>query len=276
MLPIEPWRVKIEKQKDRIIYKVDMGDQPEAVFDHTQMFHIPAYSYDGVVGLSAVQANNEAIGGGLAAQQFANRFYASDGNVTTVLRSDQALGDDQYERLKEEWKKYEGLTGENGTPILEGGFKLESVNVPIEDAQVIEARKFSVQEVGRMFKCPPPLIASLENTNYSNLSEINRIFATHTMQPWTVKWQEEADRKLLLNRERGEFKTEFIMNSLLRADHKTRAQFYKVMVHSEIMTRNEVRELENLNPKDGGNKLEAPTNSPDPTGETQPKDEDNE
>jgi len=270
MLPVEWNRVKVTVTKDRILYTIKMFDgKDDVTLDHTNVIHIPAFSKDGIHGISPIEKARETFATGKAAQKFGNKFFGSGGNVSNVIETDEALSDENFARFKEEWQQFEGIDNAHGTPVLDAGMKFRSVNIAPDQAQFIETQKLSKQDVASIFSVNPVLIGDSEGTNRANADTLTLNFTKFTLSPWTVKWRQELQRKLLFDRElkEGDLSIEFIMDSLLRADPLTRAKFAKIMHGQGIFTADEIREKENKNPT-GGKSAEQlfPTNNQDPEG----------
>ena len=118
----------------------------------------------------------------------------------------------------------------------------------LEDAEWIEARKFSVIEVARLFRVPPVIIQSMESANYSNSVELARQFVTLCLRRHLVAWEQAIHRQLLTEAGRRTYFVEHGVEGLLRGDSTTRASFYQSAIQNGWMEVNEVRRLENLPP----------------------------
>jgi len=134
----------------------------------------------------------------------------------------------------------------------------------LEDAEWIEARKFNVYEVCRLFRVPPVIVGAMESANYSNSVELNRQFVTLTLRRWLTMWEQGIASKCLTDAGRALYFAEHSVEGLLRGDSTTRAAFYASGIQAGWMRRSEARELENLPPIEGlddapGNSGHAPT-----------------
>jgi len=79
--------------------------------------------------------------------------------------------------------------------------------------------------------------------------------------PWQLKIESECDRKLFTDSEKQDRFTRFQNNAILRADIKSRADYYTKAIFSGYMSQNEVRKLENLPRIDGHDNLLTPVNA---------------
>lgn len=143
-------------------------------------------------------------------------------------------------------------SNDNKTLFLPSELAYQSITIPPEDAQFLETRKFSRSEVAGIYNVPAHMINDLEKATFSNISEQAIQFVRHTMIPWVVKWEQELNRKLFTEQERrAGYYVKFNLNGLLRGTAQERAEFYSKAIRDGWMTRNQVRELEDMNQADG-------------------------
>jgi len=247
-----PTKVRVFKYKNRLWYEVKGYDLP---FAASEIFHIAGPGYDGISGKSMLSVAREAVGFGLAVQEFGSRFFANGSNMDGVLSVPGKLDAAVRDRIKDDWeKKYTGLDKSHGIGILEGGLQYTRIGIPPEDSQFLQSREFSQEEIARFFDIPPHKIALMKNATYTNIEHQAMEFMTDTMMPWYIAWEQEADRKLFAEREKGRQYTKFNLAAYMRGDAKSRAQFMRVMTDSGIMSINEARALEDMNKIDNGDK----------------------
>ena len=204
-------------------------------------------------GLSPIQLHRESIGLAKSAKDFGASFFGSGGNVSGVLMTDKSLTDEQYSALQTGWaQKYHGMDSAHATAILEHGLKYERVGIPPDQAQFIETQKISNEDVARIFGVPGVLIGLETNTTYNNMEQLGIQFAQYTIQPLVRKIENELNTKLFTAREQASLCVEFDLTTLLRGDAQSRSQFFSTMIRDGVMSINEVRQIEGLNPVDGG------------------------
>ncbi len=195
------------------------------------------------------------FGVALAADATAGDMFKNGLKPTGVLNFNTWLTSEQREIAKRELADKIGL-GNGGKPlILEGGTSWQNITLSPEDAQMLQSRAFSVEEICRMFGVPPHMVGHTEKTTSwgSGLEQQTLAFLQFTLRE-RLKRIEQAINKQLLTREERQngVYVSFNLESLLRADSQGRAKFYQVMTLIGAMTINEVRRLENLPPVDGG------------------------
>jgi HK97 family phage portal protein len=164
--------------------------------------------------------------------------------------------------LQKSWEAKAGVSRAGQTRVLEEGMKWEATGMPLEDAQFIETAKFNDLRVAQLFGIPPWLMgaSSGDSMTYSNVESQGIAFVRHSLRRWLVRIENAlfVDPSLFVQGSR--FYPEFLLDGLLRADTKSRYESYAIALDPTKgwMDRNEVRELENLNPDD-----EPPVAAPD-------------
>ena len=132
------------------------------------------------------------------------------------------------------------------------GFKYQRISISPDEAQFIETRKFQAEEICRIFSVPPALVQLPSQTTYSNTEQQNLMFSRHTIVPWTQRIEQEIDRKLIASYDRPQIYTKFKLSDLQRGDSAARANYFTQMLQSGVLSINEVRAEEQLNPIEGG------------------------
>ncbi len=223
------------------------------------MLHIPAITTDGLYGVSPIRAHRETLGLSVAATRFGAQFFGNGVTLGGVVKHPGRLSPDAKNVLKNGWDKFRG-TGYNGVAILDEGMEYVRIGIPPEDAQFLETRKFQVSEIARIFNIPPHMLRDLEKSSFNNISEQSIEFLRYTMAPWLEKWEQELNRKLLTDAEQEEYYCKFNAGGLLRGTQRDRYEAYGHAINDGWMSRNEVRELEDMNRVDGLDDFLQPLN----------------
>lgn len=207
---------------------------------------------DGVLGLSPIAVARGVIELAQSEQEHGTATFRNGAKLAGVLETAQTLKPEQKQALKDSWSaQYGGVSNSGRTPVLEAGMTYKAVSMSLEDAEWIEARKFNVYEVCRLFRVPPVIVGAMESANYSNSVELNRQFATLTLRRWLSMWEQAISTKCLSESARRQYFAEHSVEGLLRGDSTTRAAFYGAGISAGWMLRSEARELENLPPIEG-------------------------
>jgi hypothetical protein len=136
-----------------------------------------------------------------------------------------------------------------------------------DEAQFIESRKFLIAEFSRYLDVTPHRLSDMEKSSYNNMEQMSLETVVYSLTPWVKRWEQCSYRDLLTEDDKaaGRF-IEFALDGLLRGDTNARSAFYQSGVNTGWLTRNEVREKENLNPLEGLDKPLQPQNMA-PVGE---------
>lgn len=235
-----------------IIQQDDKSLEPITLPSH-RMLHVRGVGTNGVEGMSMARLGAEAIGVGLAAQDFAGAMFGNDLTLGTVLKAPTALSDKAWNRLKESMNsEYVGARKAFKFKILEEGLDVVRAGIPPRDAQFLEARAFQITEICRWFRMPPHKVAQLDKATFSNIEHQGIEYVTDCLMPWLVRWEQEIQRKLIEpstpTTAKGGYEARHVVQALMRGDYTARTTGYDKAVKGGWMTPNEVRELEDMNP----------------------------
>ncbi len=275
LLPLLPDRTYPQLINNVLTYQTQINERAlEAI--PADVIHVPGLAFDGLVGMSPIALHKEAIGLGLAAETFGVKLFGSGSLLSGVLRhpgrlkrkADKPNDPTPVERLRKQWRDlYSGLDNAASVAVLEEGMEFQQMGIPPDDAQFIESRKFQIADIGRIFNIPSPLINDLERATFSNISELYIGFLRYSVTPWIVRWEQELNRKLFPKS--NTYYVKFNLQGLLRGTLKERAEYYKTAVINGWLSRNEVRELEDLNRVDGLDEYLQPLNMGSGQGESE-------
>lgn len=220
----------------------------------SKVWTLPGFSLDGVNGVSVVNYSANVMGGARAAERVANTTFVKGLHPTTAWLFPSTLKPTQREEAREAMRKLAGKINGGDPAILEAGMDVKTIGINPADAQLLESRAFSVEEICRWFRVPPFMVGHSEkSTSWGTGIEQQMIgFLTFTLGPWLRRIEQGISKDLLLPGERQRYYPKFNVEGLLRADSSGRAAFYTAMVNNGVLTRDEVRELEDREPM-GGN-----------------------
>lgn len=229
-------------------------DGKQRTIPDTRIWNIPGFSLDGECGVSVIQYGANVFGSALAADGAASAMFKNGLHQTTYFKFPQTLREQQRNDAREAISIISGALNAGKPAILEAGMDVGSIGINPNDAQLLESRGFSVEEVCRWFRVPPFMVGHSEkSTSWGTGIEQQMIgFLTFTLGPWLRRIEQAISKDLLSPAERIRYYPKFAIEGLLRADSAGRANFYSSMVNNGIFTRDEVRELEDREPM-GGN-----------------------
>lgn len=221
-------------------------------YPREKIWHVKGFGSNGLMGYNPVTMMRQAIGLTLATEEFGARFFGQGATTSGVVTFPSFLTPEQRVQAREVLKqKYEGLGPAHKLMVLEGGMNYTSVSMPLEDAQFLLLRGFQVDEICRMFRYPPHMVAKMDRSTFTNIEQQAIELVVYCLQPYLVRFERSAQRWLMKPGERSRFFTRFNLAGLLRGDAEMRSRFYAAMLQNGVYSRNEVRALENLNRVEG-------------------------
>lgn len=256
--PLHPDSVSVLlTQDDSLVYEVTDRHGHRRRLLAEEVLHLRYHSDDGIMGRSPIQVARDTVGLALAERTHGERMFAQGTKLSGVIQTQPGTTKSQAGDIASSWAAGHGGVSNSGkTAVLPAGAEFKTVSMTLEDAEWIEARRMSVEEVARLFRVPPVLIGDLREANYSNAVELGRYFVTHTLRRHLVMWEQAIGRTLI--NDPGTFYAEHNVEGLLRGDSLKRAQFYQRAIEEGWMMRSEVRRLENLPTIEGIDDEEAP------------------
>lgn len=278
--PLHPTRVlpRLNSEGNKV-YEYRLANGQTAILAQEDVLHVKGLGDSGLTGLSPIAYSREAIGMALAAENFGGKFFANGGVPSAVLefKDGSSLSPEAFERLKQDWDRtYGGGKAAGKTVILESGLSFKPISVAAEDAQYIETRKFQVEEIARIYRVPLHMVGSLDKATFSNIEQQSLDFVQYCMLPWLRRWEEALVRDLLGGDDR-QFFAEFLVDALLRGDFKSRYEGYAIARNWGVLSANDIREKENMNPIPEGDIYLQPLNmvpaGTEPQNEGGPKQE---
>ena len=251
LIPISPDTVDVVINDGELFYQIDSV----GILDSADVLHFKTLTDDGIDGISPIDQCKKALSWGLNVEEFGDTFFKNGAKPSSVLSTDRALSEQAIERLKNSFSNtYAKLKNSNSTIILEEGLAFKPISISPEQAQFLASRQFGIEEVARIFNVPPHMLKDLSKSSFNNIEMQSQEFVTYTLMPYITRIENEMNYKLFRTNEVGKTFIEFNVNGLLRGDVKTRNEAYKTAITNGYMSINEVRQKENLNSIEGGDK----------------------
>ncbi|EMD6792877.1 phage portal protein [Enterobacter hormaechei] len=252
LLPLLPQNMVVKRLDSGALEYTYTENKTKRVIPVKNIMHIRGFGLDGVCGMMPMMAGRDVIGAALAVEQSAAKIFENGIQSSGFLTSDAALNDEQRERLRSYMQAFTSSKNAGKIMVLEGGMNYQGVTMNPEDAQMLESRSFSIEEICRWFRVPPFMVghADKQSSWASSVEGMNLQFLTNTLRPLLVNIEQEISRCLLDSDD--ELFAEFSVEGLLRADSAGRSAYYTTALQNGWMSRNDVRRLENLPPIEGG------------------------
>lgn len=284
IVPIHPDRVRVIASPDgmRLVYEIGPDrtierPSPAAsrirVLDQDDVLHVPGFGFNGLRGLSPLRYALRTAGRlAINAQSFSSQFLQNMGRPDYVLQTDKSLTDDQFERLRQLIDTHTGPMNAGKPIILEGGLKVHALTMPLEDMQLLDTRKWQVEEIARIYGVPPFMIGHTEKSSSwgTGVESMGVGFVRYTLREHLNAFSNEINRKFFRTARTA---AEFDTTELERAD--TSALFNALRIalgragEPAFMSIEEVRQMLNLPRKITGQvPSQEPGRAPDPTEES--------
>ncbi|KKN14044.1 hypothetical protein LCGC14_1000090 [marine sediment metagenome] len=264
LVPVHPNRVTIKFDADsKEPFYIVNGDTHNP-WSMNEVLHFRDLSIDGVMGISKIKAAKQAISYGLGLEDYGARFIQNDASSGVILTHPQSIGDDAIKGLKKAFEDSRRGSNKHRVAVLGEGVSIEKISIPPDDAQFLQSRQFSIQEIARFMGVPPHMLSDLSKSSFSNIESQELSFLFNTVRPELVKIEQRINKVLLANS--PDYFVEFLFDARERADLASRYKAYSTGLNAGFLTANEVRSFENLSQVEGGDVLRAPLNTA-PVGE---------
>lgn len=227
----------------RYRYQLPSGEWIE--IPAARVFHVPGFGFDGLVGYSRITAARRSLENAIAIEEYGLHTFANGAAPGVTIKHPGQLTAVAKKNIRESWEKqHEGLSNTQRTAILDEGMTLEQVGFTPEDAQFLDSRRHSVEEIARWLRLSPHKLSDLSRATFSNIEESNIDHVVGTLSPNMIRFEAQANKDLLS----PPFFAKHTVTALLRGNAKDRAEYFATMRGNGLMTDEEIRDLEDLNP----------------------------
>lgn len=254
--PYPPGCVTVERTADRRSrYTItDQTTGKNRVYLQEEVLHLRYATDDGFMGRSPITVCREALGLGLAQQRHGASVMKDGMMASGIIKSKNWLDDAKGTKTLAALERYKGARNAGKTPLLEGDMDYMKLGMSNQDAEWLASRRFTIEDIARMFNVSPIFLQEYSNSTYSNFSEASRAFLTMTMRPWLSNFEQQIKAALLVAIPAPgiRYQMEFDSADLLRATPTDRFSTYEKGIRSGVMCPNEAREREGMPPREGG------------------------
>jgi HK97 family phage portal protein len=254
LVVLDPTKVEVRRRADG---EVEFVFDDRITIARDDMIHITEIKRPGALrGISRIEQVKDTLGIAAAMDEFAGRFFGQGSVTSGILETPSMLTKEQAMQLKDTFEAtHRGVSKSHRIGILGGGAKFVKTGVDPESAQMLESRRFAVEEVARVFRIPQHMlqVAAPGVQSYASNEENAIQFATYTLRPYVAKLEAAYSRLLP-----GEAFMRWNMDGLLRGDLQSRYSAYSTALQSGFMSINDVRRLEDQRQVDGGDAYRVP------------------
>ena len=216
-----------------------------------EVTHLRDRSDDGLLGRSRLQRAASVVSAGLAVQEHAASMFENQATPSGAIEIEAKVSPEQQRQIAENLRQFSGSSNARKVLVLDQGMQFKPISLSAEDAELLASRRFSTEELARLYQVPPPIIGDLSHGTFTNSETAGRWFAQHTLTPWIRKMETDMQRSLLSEAARVNHEIEIDLTGFLRGDPETRWKSHEIAVRNEILDVNEIREMEGYNPKAG-------------------------
>ena len=236
----------------RLAYDVADGRGGVQRYLQGEVLHLRDRTDDGLIGRSRLSRAADAVAGVIASNTFARAFLEKGAQPSGIISYDGPMTLEQRDSLRDAYnRKHAGAGNAGRVMILDDGLKWTQMQISPEDAELLESRKFGVEEICRLFQVPPPLVQDYSHNTFTNSETAGRWFAQFTLAPWARKLEAEFARSVLVDGT----ELELDLSGFLRGDPQTRWANHKIAIDAGVLDADEVRQVEGWNPR--GKPVEA-------------------
>ena len=256
MHPIQSNNVTPYMVDGELFYKVQQEGFPSLV-SAVDMLHFKGLSMENVLkGKSPIQVHAETLGIDLAAIKSSAAVY-KNGTLKFLLKSAGKIDEAQANPLRQSLDDV--IDGNRRSTVLPSGVEMEKLSLSPQEAQYLDSRSFSSEEIARIFGVPASMIGAKDGIK-SSVEQDYQDFYARTLMAYCKNIEQELHRKLLQEIDKPYYYYKFNFNSLLRASANDRADFYNKGIRGGWLSPNEARAFEYANGFEGGDKYYAEGN----------------
>jgi HK97 family phage portal protein len=235
-------------------------NKEKIVFEKNQIIHFKNFNPNGDYpkphkGIGVVESALWAIETDNEARNWNYSFFKNSARPDGILATEQILGEDEYQRLKEQWEQNYRGSKNNGKPaILESGLKWQDISKTQRDMDFIAQRTFSRDEILSLFRVPKTVVGITDDVNRANAEASDYVFAKRTIKPLMERFVTVLNEYLL-----PEYGADlcFEFKNPVPEDEIAKANVYALGINKWI-TRNDIRRAEGMTESENGDVFYGP------------------
>jgi HK97 family phage portal protein len=244
------------------LYSFQYSDATIQTLPADDVIHVPVMAFDGLMGKSPIQVCRQTFEEAGNQVSHSNNFYKNGTHLSGMVSYDGTLDEKAMMAMKKSWDaKYKGTEKTGEVAFLGNSAKFIPISISQKDADFVLSRKLSKEDIATIFRVPMHMINAMERATHGNVEQMSIDFVMNTLRPWVRRIEKEFNEKLFLDREKqqGLF-VRFNIDSLMRGDTAARVQLYKDLFGIGVLSQNDIRKMESMNPIEGGDKYFVPLN----------------
>lgn len=271
LIPFQTGRVREVVSGRNVYYEVTASTMQEQallgsgfrVFGENDMIHVRTRMLDGMDGFSTLTAGQKTLEIMRKLNGYRENVFGEEGQMRGVFTRDNLdpIPEEIFQRIRQQFKvlmnKFRQLTE---PVILEGGVKFQTISSNPKDMELTAQFEAQINEICRMFRMPPHKIFLMDDSKYSNLETMEKMYVGDTLIPRALAFEDQFAKTILSRKERLSFFFEFDRNQMTLRDPKSETERTIKAAERGIIMRNEARAVFGYNPVKGGDTFLVPTN----------------
>jgi HK97 family phage portal protein len=276
IIPIQPTAISEIKQNPdySITYKIRLSDGTTKEYPQSKIIHFRGLTLDGIKGVNPIEYARETANIGLSGTRFVGNYFSKGLHPSAIIEYPQSLDPVTHANLWEAYKrKYGGLVNSQDLMLLDNGMKIQFPTIKLVDAQYLELMKMNEAQICGLFRVPLMLVQAGDKApTYASAEQFMLAYSIYGVTPDCVNYEKVIRRDMLTPAERKKYYAKFSIDALLRGDFKTRMEGYQIGINCEMLSPNNCREKEDLNPYDGGDEYRSRTSTIKESDKVKPAD----
>lgn len=243
------------KGKMWYIYRDNKGKEYKIKPD--EMLHFKGLSFDGITGISPLEYLKETVENAGAASNFLNNSFKNGMQTKGIIHYVGDLDAKAEKTFREKFEQMSsGLKNANRISLLPIGYQYQPLSLSMTDAQFLENTELTIKQIAAAFGVKMHQLNDLDRATHTNVEHQQREFYIDTLMDILTGYEQELTYKVFTDKELEDgYYIKFNVNAILRADPKTRYEGYRLAIQSGFLTPNEVRALEEMEAREGGDRL---------------------
>lgn len=256
--PLHPDRMRAARKDGVLSYVYQDSKGREIPLEQKDVLHLRnLLNSDGIMGQGFILQAANALGLSVAAEKFASKLYQQGARPSGILKHPKTLSEETRKKLAAQFQAaYSGVDNFGKMAIIEEGMDWQKMGLTAEEAQIIESRKFQIEDIARGLCVPGHKVGLLDRATFSNIEHQSLEFVVSTLMAHARRFEMVILRDLFDLDEQLYLEARYNFNALVRGDMKTRYESYAISRQWGWMSADDVRELEDMDPlPDGQGKI---------------------
>jgi len=254
-------RIRRLRPNEPLVYEVQTRDEQGAytqILTKNEMLHIPLFRLPGShYGLGPIAAARLTIGAAMAADTYAAAYFGNAANPGGVIEVPGELTEDQAQDIGRDWNiTHTGPYRAGKIGVLSGGASFKPLTLNAQDAQLLDTRRFNVEDIARLFRVPISLLGHpvAGAMSFASVEAQNLSFVQHSLRPLLERLEQAFST--LLPESDGFIK--FNLDALLRGTTLERYEAYTKGLREGFLSLNDVHAMEDMAPIADGDNYRVP------------------